>query len=126
MGSLRGDRAPQGKTTISAAVVQKIAGIAAREIAGVYAMDAGMSRAFGAFRGRVEHPRMYGTTPPGTGGKVSTRPISVRVTVGPGTLSFVSQSWARTRTRHPVWLSRAEIRERTVLDARSTAQRQRT
>jgi uncharacterized alkaline shock family protein YloU len=47
------DDTAQGKTTISAAVVQKIAGIAAREIAGVYAMGGGVSRAFGAFRERI-------------------------------------------------------------------------
>jgi uncharacterized alkaline shock family protein YloU len=47
------DDTAQGKTTISAAVVQKIAGIAAREISGVYAMGGGVSRAFGAFRERI-------------------------------------------------------------------------
>jgi len=47
------DDTTQGKTTIAAAVVQKIAGIAAREIAGVYAMGGGVSRAFGAFRERI-------------------------------------------------------------------------
>ena len=47
------DDTTQGKTTIAAAVVQKIAGIAAREIAGVYAMGGGVSRAFGAIRERI-------------------------------------------------------------------------
>jgi uncharacterized alkaline shock family protein YloU len=47
------DDTAQGKTTIAAAVVQKIAGIAAREIAGVYAMGGNVSRAFGAFRERI-------------------------------------------------------------------------
>src|SRR4026209_179504 len=47
------DDTTQGKTTIAATVVQKIAGIAAREIAGVYAMGGGVSRAFGAFRERI-------------------------------------------------------------------------
>ena len=48
------DDTAQGKTTISASVVQKIAGIAAREISGVYAMGGGgMSRAFGAIRSRI-------------------------------------------------------------------------
>ena len=47
------DDTAQGKTTIAASVVQKIAGIAAREIAGVYAMGGGVSRAFGAFRERI-------------------------------------------------------------------------
>ncbi|GEL24572.1 hypothetical protein PSU4_35260 [Pseudonocardia sulfidoxydans NBRC 16205] len=43
----------QGRTTIAASVVQKIAGIAAREISGVYAMGGGVSRAFGAIRERI-------------------------------------------------------------------------
>ncbi|HEY0812711.1 MAG TPA: Asp23/Gls24 family envelope stress response protein [Pseudonocardia sp.] len=47
------DETAQGKTTIAASVVQKIAGIAAREISGVYAMGGGMSRAFGAIRERI-------------------------------------------------------------------------
>ncbi|MDP8927378.1 MAG: Asp23/Gls24 family envelope stress response protein, partial [Actinomycetota bacterium] len=38
------DETSQGKTTIAASVVQKIAGIAAREVAGVYAMGGGVSR----------------------------------------------------------------------------------
>ena len=42
------DDSSMGKTTIAASVVQKIAGIAAREISGVYAMGGGVSRAFGA------------------------------------------------------------------------------
>jgi len=47
------DESAQGRTTISASVVQKIAGIAAREISGVYAMGGGVSRAFGAIRERI-------------------------------------------------------------------------
>jgi len=47
------DDTAQGKTTIAASVVQKIAGIAAREISGVYAMGGGVSRAFGALRERI-------------------------------------------------------------------------
>lgn len=43
----------QGRTTIAASVVQKIAGIAAREISGVYSMGGGVSRAFGAIRERI-------------------------------------------------------------------------
>ena len=43
----------QGKTTIAASVVQKIAGIAAREISGVHSMGGGVSRAFGASRERI-------------------------------------------------------------------------
>ena len=47
------DDTAQGRTTIAASVVQKIAGIAAREISGVYSMGGGMSRAFGALRERI-------------------------------------------------------------------------
>jgi uncharacterized alkaline shock family protein YloU len=47
------DDTAQGKTTISAAVVQKIAGVAAREISGVYSLGGGMSRAFGVIRERI-------------------------------------------------------------------------
>ncbi|MCF7548485.1 Asp23/Gls24 family envelope stress response protein [Pseudonocardia sp. WMMC193] len=43
----------QGKTTIAASVVQKIAGIAAREISGVHSMGGGLSRTFGALRERI-------------------------------------------------------------------------
>lgn len=43
----------QGKTTIAASVVQKIAGLAAREISGVHSMGGGVSRAFGALRERI-------------------------------------------------------------------------
>ena len=49
----RGDDTAQCKTTIAATDVQKIAGIAAREISGVYAMGGGVSRAFGAIRERI-------------------------------------------------------------------------
>ncbi|MGH3980600.1 MAG: Asp23/Gls24 family envelope stress response protein [Pseudonocardiaceae bacterium] len=47
------DETSQGKTSISASVVQKIAGIAAREIPGVHALGGGVSRAFGAIRERI-------------------------------------------------------------------------
>jgi len=47
------DDTAQGRTTIAPTVVQKIAGIAAREISGVFAMGGGVSRAFGAIRERV-------------------------------------------------------------------------
>lgn len=42
-----------GKTTIAASVVQKISGIAAREITGVHSMGGGVSRAFGALKERI-------------------------------------------------------------------------
>jgi uncharacterized alkaline shock family protein YloU len=47
------DDTTQGKTTIAASVVQKIAGIAAREISGVHSLGGGVSRAFGALRERI-------------------------------------------------------------------------
>jgi uncharacterized alkaline shock family protein YloU len=42
-----------GKITVAQGVVQKIAGIACREISGVHAMGASTSRAFGAVRERI-------------------------------------------------------------------------
>jgi uncharacterized alkaline shock family protein YloU len=42
-----------GSTTIADTVVQKIAGLSAREISGVYALGSGTSRAFGAIRERI-------------------------------------------------------------------------
>ncbi|WP_214410653.1 Asp23/Gls24 family envelope stress response protein [Sphaerisporangium fuscum] len=43
----------RGRTTISPIVVAKIAGMAAREVNGVHAMGAGMSRALGVVRDRL-------------------------------------------------------------------------
>ncbi len=43
----------QGKTSIADTVVAKIVGIETREMPGVYAMGAGMSRAFGTMRERI-------------------------------------------------------------------------
>ncbi|MHA5053091.1 Asp23/Gls24 family envelope stress response protein [Streptomyces sp. SD15] len=48
-----GDPAGRGRTTIADGVVEKIAGLAAREVLGVYAMGSGLSRTFGAMRDRV-------------------------------------------------------------------------
>lgn len=42
--------AAQGKTVINDAVVAKVAGIAAREVPGVYALGGGAARALGALR----------------------------------------------------------------------------
>lgn len=44
---------PHGKNTISDNVVAKVAGIAAREVTGVFALGGGASRALGAIRGAV-------------------------------------------------------------------------
>ncbi|MEV7091071.1 Asp23/Gls24 family envelope stress response protein [Streptomyces sp. NPDC093085] len=51
----RGGGAPatRGRTTIADGVVEKIAGLAARDVLGVHAMGSGMSRTFGAVRDKV-------------------------------------------------------------------------
>ena len=43
----------QGRTTIADTVVEKIAGLAAREVGGVYKLGGGAARAFGAVRERI-------------------------------------------------------------------------
>jgi uncharacterized alkaline shock family protein YloU len=43
----------EGKITVAEGVVQKIAGMATREIAGVYSMGTSTTRAFGAIRQRI-------------------------------------------------------------------------
>jgi uncharacterized alkaline shock family protein YloU len=48
-----GDPAARGRTTIADGVVEKIAGLAARDVIGVYAMGGGLARTFGAVRDRV-------------------------------------------------------------------------
>ncbi|MEV7990650.1 Asp23/Gls24 family envelope stress response protein [Streptomyces sp. NPDC086077] len=58
----------RGRTTIADGVVAKIAGMAAREVQGVYSLGAGMARALGAVRDRV----------PGAGAGV-TRGVKVEV-----------------------------------------------
>ncbi len=59
----------RGKTTIASSVVQKIAGIAAREVSGVHKLGGGMSRAFGEIRERL----------PGSTGASHTTGVSVEV-----------------------------------------------
>jgi uncharacterized alkaline shock family protein YloU len=49
-GSSSGER---GRTTIADGVVEKIAGLAARDVVGVHAMGSGFARTFGAVRDRV-------------------------------------------------------------------------
>jgi len=58
-----------GKISVAESVVSKIAGIACREVAGVHAMGAGASRAFGAIRERI----------PGSSGPSATQGVSVEV-----------------------------------------------
>jgi uncharacterized alkaline shock family protein YloU len=43
----------QGSTTIADTVVSKVAGLATREVSGVYALGSGAARAFGAIRERI-------------------------------------------------------------------------
>ncbi len=43
----------QGRTTIADGVVQKIAGLAAREVSGVHALGGGAARSMGALRERI-------------------------------------------------------------------------
>ncbi|MEE1941534.1 Asp23/Gls24 family envelope stress response protein [Streptomyces sp. TRM 70361] len=62
------DPGARGKTTIADGVVEKIAGMAARDVDGVHAMGSGAARTFGAVRDRV----------PG-GGKPVTRGVKVEV-----------------------------------------------
>jgi len=69
-------------------VVQKIAGIAAREISGVYAMGGGVSRAFGAIRERV----------PG-GGSGAANIAGVQVEVGENRPRLISTSSLSTALR---------------------------
>jgi uncharacterized alkaline shock family protein YloU len=60
---------PQGKTTIADSVVETVAGIAAREVAGVYELGGGTARAIGALRERI----------PATGGKSVSQGVRVEV-----------------------------------------------
>lgn len=48
-----GDAGARGRTTIADGVVEKIAGMATRDVDGVHAMGSGLSRTFGAVRDRV-------------------------------------------------------------------------
>jgi uncharacterized alkaline shock family protein YloU len=48
-----GNPATRGRTTIADGVVEKIAGLAARDVVGVHTMGSGLSRTFGAVRDRV-------------------------------------------------------------------------
>jgi uncharacterized alkaline shock family protein YloU len=54
-GRLRHDRltTDEGRINVAQSVVQKIAGMACREIAGVYSMGSGTSRTFAAIRERI-------------------------------------------------------------------------
>jgi uncharacterized alkaline shock family protein YloU len=64
-----GDPADRGRTTIADGVVEKIAGLAARDVLGVHTMGSGFSRTFGAVRDRV----------PGGASKSATRGVKAEV-----------------------------------------------
>ncbi|MEU1806286.1 Asp23/Gls24 family envelope stress response protein [Streptomyces sp. NPDC019937] len=54
LGGGRGvDPGARGRTTIADGVVEKIAGMAARDVVGVHAMGGGLARTFGVVRDRV-------------------------------------------------------------------------
>lgn len=69
----------QGKTTISDAVVSKVAGIAAREVPGVYGFGGGAARAFGAITERI--PGGRASTTQGVSVEVGERQAAVDLTV---------------------------------------------
>ncbi len=58
-----------GKISVAEAVITKIAGLAAREVAGVHAMGTGSARAFGALKERI----------PGSSGPSVTQGVSAEV-----------------------------------------------
>jgi len=60
----------RGRTTVADVVVEKIAGMAARDVLGVYALGSGFARSMGSVRERI---------PGGGGGKSVTRGVSVEV-----------------------------------------------
>ncbi|MFJ9418565.1 Asp23/Gls24 family envelope stress response protein [Streptomyces sp. NPDC101227] len=64
-----GDPASRGRTTIADGVVEKIAGLAARDVVGVHAMGSGFARTLGAVRERV----------PGGGKSSATRGVKAEV-----------------------------------------------
>ncbi|MET7437129.1 Asp23/Gls24 family envelope stress response protein [Streptomyces sp. NPDC004082] len=67
LGAAPGSR---GRTTIAEVVVEKIAGMAARDVLGVYALGSGLARSMGSMRERM----------PGAGsGRSATRGVSVEV-----------------------------------------------
>ncbi|MFI0819997.1 Asp23/Gls24 family envelope stress response protein [Streptomyces sp. NPDC021098] len=53
LGGGRVDPGARGRTTIADGVVEKIAGMAARDVVGVHAMGGGFARTFGVVRDRV-------------------------------------------------------------------------
>ena len=70
---------PQGKTTIADAVVSKVAGLAAREIPGVYGFGGGAARAFSAITERIPGGRPSSTQ--GVSVEVGERQAAVDLTI---------------------------------------------
>ena len=60
-GGAGGLKTDDGRTSIADSVVEKIAGIAAREVAGIHSMGTGAARAFGAIKEKL--PVSGGTSP---------------------------------------------------------------
>lgn len=69
----------QGKTTIADAVVSKVAGLAAREIRGVYGFGGGATRAFGAIAERI--PGARASSSQGVSVEVGERQAAVDLTI---------------------------------------------
>jgi uncharacterized alkaline shock family protein YloU len=77
-GPLQSER---GKTRIADSVVAKIAGIACREIPGVYNMGSGGARALGAIRERLPSPSSTSTAGQGVHVEVGERQAAVDLDV---------------------------------------------
>ncbi|MGW7196501.1 Asp23/Gls24 family envelope stress response protein [Streptomyces chryseus] len=60
----------RGRTTVADVVVEKIAGMAARDVRGVYALGSGFARSMGSMRGRMQGA---------SSGRSVTRGVSVEV-----------------------------------------------
>lgn len=76
-GAQQGLQPGQGKTTIEDGVVAKVAGIAAREVKGVYALGGGAARALGAIRDALNTTDLT----QGIGVEVGERQVAVDVTI---------------------------------------------
>jgi uncharacterized alkaline shock family protein YloU len=69
----------EGRTTIADAVVSKIAGLAARQVPGIYGFGGGASRAFGAITERI--PGARASSSQGVAVEVGERQAAVDLTV---------------------------------------------
>ena len=99
-----------GKVTVDQSVVQKIAGIACREISGVHAMGVSTSRAFGAVRERI----------PGSSGPNIAQGVGVEVgrergRDRPGHRRGIRRQHRRPRQEHPANVKQA-VERMTGLD----------